>query len=522
MPKKGNSKRGAANPKMNKFPRISNYLEARHPKVYELIENLAMQGSLSPRRGGGITFLLPDTALVNKINKLIESDSPEDATDIVSSLIITEYLPTVKEFAAMKDDIPTLLGKKLVVKAVGSSKVDLDGGAALTPDTGFKPFGRVGNAQRGNMAVWELKGEVEYKNAPKAQGGSSHKKRGGAVGGSVGGYSGGDSSREDIDNFVQEVVQAEYRNIRDCPIGEKRKSPMLRAVVNQLRAWKGTENYEKARAVLSLHPIISFFLIFKNRLYFPWNTLSRQELSGNEDAVDELKRMMEEGGDGYILSDPRGAKNALNALKASNPVKITMPDTIRKIYAEIDSSNQVTGGMGVAGNLYPAAAHNAFRANPGLHLLIDEFRHFLYASIKEMNCRHTAYDEARAFNDLVRQVNCFRSLTQPSGTSMDKPDLLEKAKDVLQVKAPFWNGFALFVPCVNFDSQGGYAYTGGDDDDDSKDPDAELGEDLEKINEPADDKYEEKLGKDVLTWLNNNDGELPGVAGKVYVCMKQD
>jgi hypothetical protein len=463
---------------MKKYPRISDYLQARHPKVYDIIENLAMQGSLSPRRGGGITFLLPDTALIAKINKLIESESPEDATDIVSSLIITEYLPTVKEFASMKDDIPTLLGKKLGVKSVGATKVDIEGGV-LTPDSGFKPFGRVGNAQRGNMAVWELKGEVDYKKASATNGGAGRrgKKRGGAE------HVSGGATQVEIDKFVQDVVNAEYQSIRNANPNEKRRSPMLRAVVNQMMAWKGTVQYNKARAILSLNPIISFFLIYKNRLYFPASVLTAVSTTGPDDAVDKLKEIMNDtSGESLVLSDPRKVKEEVRRLKEDHPVKVTMPETIRNMYKVVDTENKI----GQLSNVYPAAAVENFQAKPGLHLLIDEFRHFLYASIKKMNHSNNAREEAEAFNDLVRNVNAFRSLTQPGSTSMDKPDILDKAKDVMQVKGPFWHTFALYTPCPWFDSQYDYAYTGAaEDDEEEEDREAELAKDLDKIHEPG-------------------------------------
>lgn len=523
--KKFNARRGGASAKMKKYPRIADYLQAHHPKVYALVDDLAMLGSLSPRRGGGITFLLPDSALVSKITKLMESDEPEKATDIISSLIITDYLPTVKEFAAHKDDIPTLLGKKLMVKTVGATKVDIEKGS-LELDKGFTPFSRSGTAQRGNMAVWKLTGEVDYEKAPKSEGKYSGKgaARGGAKKRTHGGYSGG-ASDQDIDAFVQDMVNKEYRSIREQVRGTKRKSPMLRAVVNQLIQWRerDPEKYHKARAILSLHPIIAFFLIFKNRLYFPSSDLNVVSDSvSSQDVVQELKNIInDESGDACMFRDRKAVKNAVESLKDNKRMNLNAAKTIQSCYAAVDRDNAI----GSCKDVYPAGAIAAFRAHPGLHLLIDEFRHFMYASIQEMNSRRSAKDQARAFNDIVIRVNDFRSLLHPAACSiMDKVDALDKAKDVQQIKEPFWNTFALFVPCTYFDEKSPYRYTGAGEDEDGNEletdvpegdePDSHNEEDLDRIDGSPSEGDEAELARKIQAWLDSNNGNLPlGVEG---------
>lgn len=517
--KSKSSSHGGASAKMKKYPRIADYLQARHPKVYEIIDDLAMHGSLSPRRGGGITFLMPDAALVTKITKLMESDDPEKATDLVSSLILMDYLPTVKEFAAHKDDIPTLLGKKLGVKTVGANKVDIEKGV-LTVDTSFVPFSRSGTAARGNMAVWKLDGEVEYEKAPRSEGKyaarDSPRGKKGVEGGRVGGYSGG-ASPEQLERFIQDVVNAEFRSIRDQASGVKRQSPMLRVVVNQLSTWKRTNsaNYDKARAILSLHPIISFFLIYKNRLYFPTSELSVVGQSYPGDAVQVFKDMVGGVSDsGAMFSNRQGVKSAVQALRESTPVNLKAPEVIKAVYANIDATNTISGVAGV----YPQSALQAFQTHPGLHLLIDEFRHFLYASIEELNNRQSPGDQARAFNDLVMNVNSFRSLLHPGHTIMDKSDSCDKSKSVTQLQEPFWNNFALHIPCVHFDEDAKYAYTGGADGDDEdaedKKPEAVHEESLDNLDGKGNDDEEgQELARKLQVWLDAK-GDLPeGIVG---------
>jgi hypothetical protein len=457
MPSKKTGKSQGGTPaKLKKFPRIADYLMKRHKDVYDLIDDAAMHGSLSPRKGSGITFLLPEPALVKKITNLLESEDPERATDIISSLIITDYLPSVKEFAARKDDIPTLLGKKLVIKSVGANGVEIDNGT-LTLDEGFKPFSRSGNATRGNMAVWKLKGEVEYEKAPRSEGkytkSSGHSKKGGDGEYEGGGVFGGATDTE-IESFIQKVVNDECASIAGQKPGEKRKSPMLRAVVNLLNEWKKSspDKYDQARSILSLNPIISFFLIFKNRKFFPSADLDVPDLMypADRDIVANFREIVgDKSGSAAMFSKRDAVKKAIEKIKSENPVNIKTPEKIKSIYTGIDENNSI-GGIA---NVYPARAAEAFKSNPGLHLLIDEFRNFLYASVCKINCEKSPAGQAKAFSQLIHDVNAFRSLLHPERTLMDRSDPSDKSKSVMQVQGPFWKNFALHLPCVAFDEK---------------------------------------------------------------------
>ena len=167
MHKQHDTKGGSGNKSMKKYPRILDYLEAHHKEVYDLIDDLAMHSSLTPKRGGSITFLLPDKKYILKIKKMILSETPEDATDMMGSLILLDLFESPSDFSNKQDDIPNSLGKKITIKNVSANKVDIDDGE-LTIDPDFKPFNRQGSSKRGNIAVWHLVGEVNYAHAGKS------------------------------------------------------------------------------------------------------------------------------------------------------------------------------------------------------------------------------------------------------------------------------------------------------------------------------------------------------------------
>jgi len=170
MPKEGkfhSTSYGGADKKMSKYPRIIDYIEAHHDDVFKVIEDLSAQNILTPRRGGGITFLVPDSAYVKEIRKQFYGNDPEVATDMLYSLVIPVLLKDSKDWDSMKDDIPNLLNKKIGVSSVSASKIVLDNKAEVSPSK-FVPFSRMGTSKRDNMAVWNLKGKVEYEKAPTA------------------------------------------------------------------------------------------------------------------------------------------------------------------------------------------------------------------------------------------------------------------------------------------------------------------------------------------------------------------
>ena len=110
------------------------YLEVHHKPVYNLYNWMGMHTSLTPKRGGGLTLLLPDAKMVAELTKQVESEDAAKATDVLSGLIIQDYLGDAKAWADKQDDIPNLLGKRILVKNVSAGKVILEGGAELTLD----------------------------------------------------------------------------------------------------------------------------------------------------------------------------------------------------------------------------------------------------------------------------------------------------------------------------------------------------------------------------------------------------
>jgi hypothetical protein len=158
---------GKCNIAMKKYLSIGKFLENHNAKFYDVLDCLEMNGALHPRMGKSITFLNPDKKYVDEIIKKASGDDPEEAVEMVQSLILQGEYKTGADFEKFKSDIPTLYGSKLVVKSVKGDTVEIDGGS-LTLNKTFKPYTRSRKGLTTTMVVWDLSGHVEFKSAPAA------------------------------------------------------------------------------------------------------------------------------------------------------------------------------------------------------------------------------------------------------------------------------------------------------------------------------------------------------------------
>jgi hypothetical protein len=483
-------KGGSGNKKMKKFPRVIDYLEAHHKDIYDLFDDLAMHSALTPRRGGSITFLLPDTAVVSQIRKAIESDRPEDATDMLSALILTDLFESPSDFQEKQDDIPNLLGKRLVVKGVSGSKVTLESGE-LVVDPKFKPFERQGTARRGNLAVWLLKGKVDHENAPAA----THK------------YAKLPPKPKKGGNEASELVQIIKNTLRDeveCVAAGVRdqtgfKSPMLNAVARLLRVFQSNAQFadecQKAKALLTKQPVIDFYLLFHNPdVFHPARVLQAWKLGVDNDSnVDTIRNFHNVAvpGAAAVLT-PQGlaeANRVRDEVRNQTSMNIKTANNIVKLYDDWDQTNKLVSVNGVVNNVFPESLANLFRLRKGMHLALDEFKFYAYSALQQI--RSSPADdtaEARALR-AKEYANLFSSIHEcypklgARGVSLLLTPLLDK-NDVQFVQR-FWNTFGLSLPSCCEAELTDRVVRGGDEDCDTCDLeniDAELEQDLAKFS----------------------------------------
>jgi|GEM_PF-6935318 len=451
---------------MQKYPRIIDYLEDKHEKVAKLFNRTAMHGSLLPKRSGAITFLRPDTKYIEKIEKAIKSKNPEEATDMLSSLILPDLYEKPSDFSERQDDIPNLLGRKIIFKGVSGNKVMIDDGE-LELDTDFKPFERQGNSQRGNLAVWKLKGEVKYKDAPKStykyakpfgkkapkvEGGCEHK----------------------LGMIVDKIVQDEILAVANGTPGEGGyKSPMLNAVTRILRVLESnsnfTEEYLKARSLLTKHPVIDFYLLFQAFDIFSPTQIFEAYQMGTD--INNNVTTVSEFFSKTVSSDPAGVLNSeelSKIIQASFDLRedvqsriIKLNEKIIQAYKESDETNKLVyeGKVYYDGPVYPAVLASIFRANPGMHLALDEHKFMIYRCIRKIRSSTPNWDKGRkdraeAYLELFNNLKCIGKLGNPKMSMIFRPRL--DINDVYQSNE-FWREFGLHFPTSNRDEFSGEA-----------------------------------------------------------------
>jgi hypothetical protein len=369
-------KKGGEGSKMKKFPRIADYLQVKHKGVWEIFNDAGMLSLLNPRKGTGVTLLLPDSKTVDKYRKVLEGDKPEEVTDWLSSLVISDCITTAKGFETAQN----LLGLKLPMD--GKS---LKGISKMEQDSGFVPFERSGPAKRANMAVWKITGEYPWKEGKEASGGARGRRRFPKKGGVEPEVN--LATVHEITDFVNKVFVAEsaYVGISNKP------SPCMIAVKNILTTWKSTnpQLYVRAISILTVNPVINFCLIFMNAHVF---------------SCSELQPVP------YLYENGNGRVEYLALLDRANlpsglGLKELSEETIHKsadCYKNLDESNS----CGNSQNIYPDDLAGVFRAHPGLHRFIDEFKFIMAHYMRDINnCALPQAECVSAWNEMVRVVS---------------------------------------------------------------------------------------------------------------------
>lgn len=304
--------------KRSKYPKIITYLRDHHPAVYQLFDDLSMQGTLNPR-GSAITFLVPDAKFLTKIEKLAEGDDAEKAADLLNMLILKDLYMNPGDFDKKKDDIATLSGKRLVIKSVDSKKVVLDTGAELVPDSRFKPFERQGKAKRGNLAVWLMKGEVDFDKAPQATFKYMSSTKPGTKEGKTakGGYA---YSRQGVrGEFIQSVQEefmrrkAENGWNKDLPETENPFVSACSTILDRLYDTDKVTYRNIAAFVGSPNPAAAFYALVDSNLLDGKESMleecRRTVVGGGKSSVSHFRRL----GDNFMAEVAKQDKDALMA-----------------------------------------------------------------------------------------------------------------------------------------------------------------------------------------------------------------
>lgn len=366
-----------AKKKLQKYGRIIKYIEDCHTDLYEVIDSLGLYNSFTPRKGCGVTFIVPHGEYLSKLVEETYGPNPDNAINILKSLILLVTLKDTADWDKMRDDIPNLLGQKLKVKKISPRGVLLENGAVLELDSSFQTM-----ESRQNMAVWKLvKGDIpldgpasEYKYVKSMRKTKNAKP---------------DETNEDRIVYARNIEHASEREGQVVYLREM--ASLLHHLKNHRR-----DLFDMCQAMLDPSPRISFYLLIepyykgeeplisksvldkwnlKPHPHFPEAAAFWKKVFNNLDSRQSDAMIYSKNGRKQIRLALNKVRDTL-ARAATPKAKL---DRINAIYTEIESKNSIAG----CGPIYMPNVSQIYKSRPGFKEWQDNIRLLLRRYFEE-------------------------------------------------------------------------------------------------------------------------------------------
>lgn len=423
---------GDINKKAKRFAKISDYLAIHEKDLYDLYDTAGLMGKLIPRHGTGMTLIVPPAAEIKRLKGLQESDKegePESVTDELESLILHVHLQTADDFIRHRENLPNMHGKTLVVIDKKDKAVEVKGhddkAVKLTMNASFKPYARVGNSTRNNLAIWEAAGRIKIdtpaaKMAPSEKsGGGKRKKK----------YMGGGKDATTA-KLIDDIIQAKLAAVVKGPVNGVEPCPLSDAVAAILSGWSQLDGDEyksalaKARCLLSGQATIDFIKIVANPLVFSADIVDEGLKKGrgvlaSACVIDDFIKSPAQGD--YLLATMKGRQEVGRMLDkrsedwcSGNAAQFVK--SLEAFYNELDLKNSIAG----KGPIYCPELAAVFSQFPGLHQVLDEVAFKVWCYLREMVGKQDRSDNRASFRhqSYTEIFNSFREQFGPSGITL--------------------------------------------------------------------------------------------------------
>lgn len=360
---------------------IAAYLLENDPEMAELLTPLCLLSALerSPRRGSGVTFLLPGQKhpVREELKKLIEAPdatSLSKASDIVQAMIIRDCIKQVGDWRKTVD-IPNFMfpSRKVVFVSAEGDKVTIKG---VDKPCVLSKLKFVDGTKLQNLAIWQIESGVPSTTTDIAQVVKKTAPRGAKLGGYVPNEDEATRARFLIGMQCEnEYAQALFAG-KDCGC-----LALCAAGLVQFMAQHHPEEYKKCIGVLQRDESDFYILIephFDNKhaafvsdeIITAWWTQGAPRCKDYGQYCDQLCRDIEALG----LDHDAIADQISLACESCNPIGIN------KLYAEVSAS----GKIGSAALFAPALAEY-YRQNPAMKQMHDELHFFLAGMFKPVD-----------------------------------------------------------------------------------------------------------------------------------------
>jgi hypothetical protein len=386
--------------KQTAFCSILKYLQHKHPRLYDLVDELCIGGLFSPKRFGqtaeSVTFVIPSPAELRELNigdyakslRVLRShilsipkpeNAPYDAGDFSRVCGTNSVLPSREKNVSI-----SITCKSGTVMSGDKTK--------LTPAADFQPFAE----RRGGMSVWIADGPLSVGETPTAP--KLSKKT--AVTGK------GDSAQ------MRAVITACITKCQSYESGLAHVSSLLSYIQSNCAA-----HYPCAIALIDYHPLSTMAALLTcpigeicdaAREWFDNPELSPLPATQYAKHLEAIGT----GGGGSVLETRGGPLNVQRELvtlrqhgcekRDKSPIQVV--EFVKKQYDNLNEHNKV----GSLTNVYPAPLAAAFKARPGYKANTDRIRwlttertdfHSLCATIGNAAVTLLSSDQMPAFAD---------------------------------------------------------------------------------------------------------------------------
>lgn len=345
----------------NKYFCLYSYIRKENPKLYEVINDLCIDGIFRSQRYKN-TFLMPDEKLTDKIYKLVEKDEDDKAVEKIRSLLLKECLTGKKDFSG---EVVNMNSKELSnPESVFADLTKLDKmivtdyGEVVTVVYGYK-----------GADVPTASKENKKKSTPV-------KKRGGMYVSGGGGLSSSHLDHDMIDELTRELKAVHKDKLFDS---------FKEGVSKLLTILKKKGKLEEAKYTISAHPVLSWYFLLLPKC---GNSL----LSNND--LEEYKKTTSMDGSAY--------KEALEKIDVPSNFFNKVNSIRREVLQEDCTKNRLSSAIesqykeAFSKKIFPEPILKMFETRVHLKMLQDELR-FLY----EDYCTSEMIEEVVAHLDKI-------------------------------------------------------------------------------------------------------------------------
>ncbi len=392
--------------------RIIDYLDAEHPNVASVVTSCCANYSLGAAKGkAGVTFIMPNDALLKKLNTLVMSSSPADldkANDIVNAHVFRFALKTAADWMANKDNLPNALSisQHVELESADNSGIKFKNGAKAVLDTDF-----IDGSRKRNLAVYKLvSGEISVttdKNAKPNAGQLDASKKGSgdntvsrsqrcSAVAAIGAIYKAEAVRKHAG--INAITRAIYSLVSVMMNSDKdwfRDSVMPLVSKNHFTLFALVEPFRQDGHLVPDHLIAEWLTHGRNGDF----TCSRSHIA----SVDASMLALAQTGNAAIYTNNAGVIAEINKIRGEVFSKRGKP---KSIITEIEKHYDIlerTNTIGSISNVYPSAFAAWLQSNIGLKISYDELAFCTYMSFDQIESR----GDARSYNsDIMRVGSC--------------------------------------------------------------------------------------------------------------------